>query len=88
MDDPGINAICRVFSYLYEIYFELNCSACDSDNVTITQVMLRNGLSGERGVNVDENLIEWIPQLLSSGLCCVDELTQWLLVLINISFVL
>ena len=43
MEDPGNIAICRVFSYLYEIYFELNCSAYDSDNVTLTQVMLRNG---------------------------------------------
>ena len=44
MEDPGIIAICRVFSNLYEDYFELNCSANDSDNVTLTQVMLKNGL--------------------------------------------
>ena len=35
--------------------------------------------------SVDENLIEWIPELLGSGVCCIDQLTQWLIDAINIS---
>ena len=87
MEDPGIIAIRRVFSFLYEIYFELNCSACNSDNVTLTQVMLKNGLERSGESNVDENLIEWIPGLLGSGVCCVDQLTLWLIDIVNISLV-
>lgn len=87
MEDPGIIAICRVFSNLYEVYFELNCSANDSDNVTLTQVMLKNGLGKYGELSVDENLIEWIPELLGSGVCCIDQLTQWLIDAINISLV-
>ena len=87
MEDPGIIAIRRVFSFLYEIYFELNCSACNSDNVTLTQVMLKNGLERSGESNIDENLIEWIPGLLGSGVCCVDQLTLWLIDIVNISLV-
>lgn len=43
VEDEGISNILKVYSCLYEIYFELNCSATDSDNVTLPQVMLKNG---------------------------------------------
>ena len=43
VEDDGISNILKIYSCLYEIFFELNCSASDSDNVTLPQVMLKNG---------------------------------------------
>ena len=88
-------SVLTIYSALYEIYFELNCIidcyaltlVLSSDhNRTLTQIMFQRSTSSSLSSPPDQPYIEWIPTVMSTQYQLTDQLIQWLLTLINISF--
>ncbi|KAK8806235.1 hypothetical protein WA171_007320, partial [Blastocystis sp. BT1] len=71
--NSGIACFTRMYCYLYELYFELNLIIEEDEDITLSEVMLLN----------HEPILEWTPILMSTNYEVQDQLTQWLITLIN-----
>lgn len=57
----------------------------ETPTVVLPQIMVTHGSSSFHRSSQDQPFIEWIPSMFSTGYYVTDQLTQWLVLVVNIS---